>query len=120
MTRHSLVLALCLLAACQSDPSLGALERETAALRAELARQESALLRLTEASQELQRQLDDARVLALLGGPKRRYAGGVSCDGGAYLPGSFGAAGHRALMKTGLCLPAEPLPVPDLKLASDR
>lgn len=53
-------------------------------------------------------ELDDARVLTLIGGPKRKWrGGGVSCDGGPYLPGSHGEAAYRALRATGWCEPSQ-------------
>jgi hypothetical protein len=61
---------------------------------------------------QLRTDLDDARLLTLVGGPRMRWrGGGVTCDGGNYLPGSWGEAAHRALRQTGYCDPARPTAV---------
>lgn len=73
--------------------------------------------RASERIDDLELQLHDARLLAAFGyqphGRARRVSMRVSCDGGAYLPGSNGEAAWRALRATGLCDPAEPLPAPE-------
>jgi hypothetical protein len=51
--------------------------------------------------------------LAVLGGPKRRYTGGVGCDTSAYMIESNGWQAQQALLRCGLCDPA-PLPAPTL------
>lgn len=71
---------------------------------------------------DLELQLHDARLFAAFGYQPRGRARAVSlrvtCDGGAYLPGSNGEAAWRALRATGLCDPAEPLPAPEASPAA--
>lgn len=77
--------------------------------RARLATAEESLSTTRQELSQLRNEVDDARILVLVGGPPRRWhGGGVTCDGGKYLPGSWGASAHRALEQTGYCDPAKP------------
>lgn len=81
------------------------------AFHAELAAQSHRLDHLEQA-------LSDTRMLAAFGGARMRGAKAIrviSCDGGAYLPDSHGAAAYRSLRETGLCDPPEPLPEPEAR-----
>jgi hypothetical protein len=95
MTR---ILALTLLA-CATDPA-PVVDVE---LRDRLTVVEKRLELAEQRQEDLARQVDDARSLCLIGGPKRRYNAGVRCSDDNFLPGSFGASAHRALMASGFC-----------------
>lgn len=97
----------------EPDPRVEELERRMA-IAFEAQKEHLSLTEKVLAEQtDLQRQISDARVLSVIGGPRRRFLNGIGCDGSAYLPESYGAQGHRALMKTGLCDPLERLPTPE-------
>lgn len=86
--------------------------RELSRLRHELDQQREMLHALQHETGRIDAELQDARWLTLIGGPRRRWrGGGVGCDGGLYLPGSNGEAAHRALRASGYC-DATTLPMP--------
>jgi hypothetical protein len=100
-----------LLLACATDPA-PVVDVE---LRDRLAVVESRLELAEQRMVEQDKSIKQASILAALGGPKRRYTGGVGCDASLYMVGSYGAEACAALQRTGLCDP-QPLSVPD-KLA---
>jgi hypothetical protein len=53
--------------------------------------------------EQMRSDMVDVATLAVIGGPKRRFTGGVTCDGLGYLPGSHGARASRALRASGMC-----------------
>jgi hypothetical protein len=106
-------LLLLTLLACAAD--VGPVERRTEELRTweRLERQQVRIEALERSQVELAEHIKQASVLAALGGPKRRYTGGVGCDLSAYMDQSNGWKAQQALLRCGLCDPA-PLPVPTL------
>lgn len=109
---------ICLAAAfasccCSQDENTevapSALDTESQQLTERLESTEKLLWATRQELSQLRTDLDDARILVLVGGPPMRWrGGGVTCNGGNYLPGSWGEAAHRALRQTGYCDPAQP------------
>ncbi len=96
MTRALLALTLL---ACATDPA-PVVDVE---LRDRLTVVENRLELAEQRTIDLESQLDDTRSLCLIGGPRQRYREGVKCSDQWFMPGSFGASAHRALMASGFC-----------------
>lgn len=61
-------------------------------------------LAIAQLRSQARQDTDDVAALAVIGaGVKRRYTGGVECDGSLYLPNEPGARASRALRSSGMC-----------------
>ena len=96
MSRHLLALTLI---ACATDPA-PVVDVE---LRDRLTVVENRLELAEQRMLDQDKSIDDTRSLCIIGGPRQRYREGVKCSDQWFMPGSFGASAHRALMASGFC-----------------